>query len=684
MLGPTAALSSSAPAELQPSEMAVAVQPSQSPRSARFEGGARRLVAAPESPRVQRSPRMQTMEDMDRRIEEDALALINMKREILESQKAEVSRAQQTLAVMRKEHDTLHMENERVQRQIESILDRAHALETVDRGVKAAGNATQDLCNNMNKQLGETGEMQESEMRTLRMHQHMLSRLESEISELRAQSAKTTFKLDTLRHEIVATENTLIVSKQERGAQDHKLNEMKKTIEGLNKERNSKLGMMQSIIDEGEHSLSMVQGSVFESTIKSPRSRGSNPSRGATRESPTRTEELEDFELVEGKPEVLAKRLSVQKVREMVDRYMTRESRMDKLAKLESDLRDKIASERHRKAELQERIDDIRAKHHAIASSRTKMYKDMDEMANAQWKAKKACDEAYEREHRLRSGIESIKRAIPRFLSKLTKAFVPVPGVEDVSLGVCVCLCVCFWFHPQPHYKANQLPRPSNLAQTTRHQLPDVIQKLEDEILRIFKAIGAAVQKDTPAEEIAAVTQNQPGSSAAQGGGSEITRLQKLPGFSQLQRTLYYNMMAAKPDNSVNNVRVSAAQSRKGKREDKEGASGLKGNSIGHLQLSLSRATGTEYPGAGGSMLWPGSADDDVVGFVPQGLSDLHDKEGPSLEGDLIKRISNLVIERDGGGWSKVLERRAFEERQRDVRLEKKRTDKTKRRIGVW
>jgi hypothetical protein len=69
---------------------------------------------------------------------------------------------------------------------------------------------------------------------------------------------------------------------------------------------------------------------------------------------------------------------------------------------------------------------------------------------------------------------------------------------------------------------------------------------------------------------------------------------------------------------------------------------------------------------------------------VPQGLSDLHDKEGPSLEGDLIKRISNLVIERDGGGWSKVLERRAFEERQRDVRLEKKRTDKTKRRIGVW
>jgi len=210
-------------------------------------------------------------------------------------------------------------------------------------------------------------------------------------------------------------------------------------------------------------------------------------------------------------------------------------------------------------------------------------------------------------------------------------------------------------------------------------QLPDVIQKLEDEILRIFKATSAAVQKDTPAEEIAALPQTQSGSGAGPGGGteSEITRLQKLPGFSQLQRTLFFNMMSAKLDNSANNVRVVPSLSRKGKRDEGLAALGQK-STIGHLQLSISRPTASEFLGAGS----PDDAEGDH--FIPQGLSDLHGKDEPSLEGDLVKMISNLVIERDGGGWSKVLERRAEEKRQEYLREERKRNAKTKRKIGVW
>ena len=61
------------------------------------------------------------------------------------------------------------------------------------------------------------------------------------------------------------------------------------------------------------------------------------------------------------------------------------------------------------------------------------MYKDMDDKANALWKAKKTCDDWQEREQRLRGNIQAIQRAVPRLLSKLTKAFVAVPTVEDVS-----------------------------------------------------------------------------------------------------------------------------------------------------------------------------------------------------------------------------------------------------------
>jgi chromosome segregation ATPase len=431
-----------------PGEGAVvaAQQPAHSPRSGRFEGGGRRLVSSTgggdqqqqQSPRsaVKRSPRVQTMEDMDKRIAQDALTLINMKREIVESQKAEVVKAQSLLAAIRKEHDTLHVSNERLLSQINSILAKANSLETVDKGVKASGNATQDMANSFRKQIEEADEMNTAEQRTLRMQQLMVSRLDLEIAELRALSAKATFKLDTLRHELVSTESTLMLSKQERGTQEHKFNEMRRTIDGLTKERNNKIHMMQSIIDDGEMSLSRVQGSVFD-TLKSPRAR-SSASRTTTRtgESPIRTEEQEDFELstaVDARPEVLAKRLSVNRVREMVARYNTRASRMEKLERLEGELRHRVAAEKARQVELQEQLDDVRVRHHTIASSRTKMYKDMDDKANALWKAKKTCDDWQEREQRLRGNIQAIQRAVPRLLSKLTKAFVAVPTVEDVS-----------------------------------------------------------------------------------------------------------------------------------------------------------------------------------------------------------------------------------------------------------
>lgn len=190
--------------------------------------------------------------------------------------------------------------------------------------------------------------------------------------------------------------------------------------------------------------------------------------------------------------------------------------------------------------------------------------------------------------------------------------------------------------------------------------------------MRVFKATSAAVQKDTPADEggIAAISQT----SATGNGGmqtieSEIARLQKLPGFSKLQRNLFFNMMSALPDNSVNNVRVAPCDSRRGKRDHKDSIASKSGN--GHLHLlSLGRST-DHVP-----------MPDDEGEFVPQGLADLHGKEDPPLEGRIIKKISNLVIERDGGGWGKVLERRAMEARLEEQRLEKKNRAKNKKRIG--
>ena len=75
-------------------------------------------------------------------------------------------------------------------------------------------------------------------------------------------------------------------------------------------------------------------------------------------------------------------------------------------------------------------------------------------------------------------------------------------------------------------------------------KLSDAILKLEDEVTKLIKTIGSALLKDATPEDLALMSQL----SAASGGNdsnSEFARLQRLPGFSRLQRQLFYNLMTA-------------------------------------------------------------------------------------------------------------------------------------------
>lgn len=79
--------------------------------------------------------------------------------------------------------------------------------------------------------------------------------------------------------------------------------------------------------------------------------------------------------------------------------------------------------------------------------------------------------------------------------------------------------------------------------------------KLEDELTKLIKAIGAALLKDATPEDLALMSQL----SAASGSNdtnSEFGRLQRLPGYSRLQRQLFFNLMTARPDVTQQNIRI--------------------------------------------------------------------------------------------------------------------------------
>lgn len=98
---------------------------------------------------------------------------------------------------------------------------------------------------------------------------------------------------------------------------------------------------------------------------------------------------------------------------------------------METEFRSNLALQNQRLQENIEKLNKANAKYQQIASTR-QIYQEVDMKDSALASARKECDSCREREYRLRQQIESLKRSIPRFLTKLTKVQHPVPSVEQV------------------------------------------------------------------------------------------------------------------------------------------------------------------------------------------------------------------------------------------------------------
>lgn len=142
---------------------------------------------------------------------------------------------------------------------------------------------------------------------------------------------------------------------------------------------------------------------------------------------------------------------------------------------------------------------------------------------------------------------------------------------------------------------------------------------------KLIKLIGSALLKDATPDDLAVMSQQTSGGSSNSEANSEFGRLQRLPGFSRMQRQLFYNMMTARPDISDTNVRVDNSGKMK-KPKTTDGASNPRNKRL-HGDKS------------------DNSVGDDEVGF---GKVVLEDHEEPSLGRSTIKNISRLIIDRDG------------------------------------
>ena len=194
------------------------------------------------------------------------------------------------------------------------------------------------------------------------------------------------------------------------------------------------------------------------------------------------------------------------------------------MTKFAEELDNQLTSKQELSKDLMEKLEKSLVSNEILSSNRA-MYHDVDMIAKSLATARKECDECRRKEYTLRVNIESLKRCLPRFLTKVTKVVHPIPTVE---------------------------------------QLPDAVHKLVDEITKLIKYIGTVIIKDATPDDLAMLTASSSSAPSKESKdskesnevNSEIGRIRKLPGYQRLQKQLFINLMTARQDVTERNVRI--------------------------------------------------------------------------------------------------------------------------------
>eukprot|EP01038_Epipyxis_sp_PR26KG_P006660 gene6660-9141_t len=465
-----------------------------------------------------------SLEEIDHMLEEDALALLNIKKEIEASQNAELNKLVISLISAKKEYDALKASNEQKEKELNNSLIKFRALKDLQQATSTSVESVKSTVDVYSQQIAEINDDFQAEQRTIKMQTLMIRRLESEITAVRVETSKAFIGVEQAKHDYNIVDQNLVGARQELLDEEGAYEKLIANVKLRKEQREGKINMLHSIAVDGEQSITRLQQSLAE-TGKVNKS-GATTARRTTKSSKMINQQIltnkpeQDEEDIEDESEVsqLAKRLDAPQLREIIQRYQSQTSRVEKLKQLDEEYKINMTNENKLKNELSEHLASTMEKIEQLASNR-QIYQEVDLKDSALAATGKECEDWKDKSVRMKANIESLKQSIPRFLTKVTKIM-----------------------HPKP----------------TENQLNDAIFKLEDELTKLIKAIGSSLLKDATPDDLALLSQQTSATSAGvtNDSNSEFARLQRLPGFSRLQRQLYFNLMTAKPDISDQNIRI--------------------------------------------------------------------------------------------------------------------------------
>lgn len=253
-------------------------EPKVSPRSTRTPNRpGRKIVANGPSSRLlekkdttqaakAKSTENASIEELDQMLEDDALVLLNMKKDITKSQREELTRLKDSLINIKNEYDAIHVNNNLKEIQLKALQDKHTALTNVEAATHMTSDDVEQLKNSLKEQALVVLDDYEAEQRTIKMQTLMAKRLEKEIGQCRVDTAKAVIAVDQAKHDVALTETSLQNSRQEVLDLEIQLERLNSTLKARKDQREQKLHMLQTLSREGENSVARLQNSISENT----------------------------------------------------------------------------------------------------------------------------------------------------------------------------------------------------------------------------------------------------------------------------------------------------------------------------------------------------------------------------------------------------------------------------------
>lgn len=402
-----------------------------------------------------------TLEELDKILEEDALALLNIKKDITSQQNEELEKIRVDLLAAKREYDNLVVQNNRKESELRKLEDKLVNMINVEKVTESTQISAKNSISELQEQIAQVLEDLAAEQRTIKMQTLMMKRLDEEIDKCRLDTSKALVNVEQVKHEVAIVESNLHLNRQYLLEEEMQLDKLQNTLKSRKDQREGKINMLHFLSMEGENSVAKLQQSLVESSRVSFASHTHlhllmtkitlyfydsiklTPSAEKTTRTVTTVksvgkaksdvgDDIVDLNRDMSELAYKANRMNIQQIRDAIQRYQSHAPRIERLQQLDNELKNNLAHQLKKKTELSDHLTQTQFKIHQLASSR-QIYQEVDLKDSILAAASKEYEEAKEREFRLRLNLESLKQSIPRFLTKITKSYNPKPNDSQVK-----------------------------------------------------------------------------------------------------------------------------------------------------------------------------------------------------------------------------------------------------------